>query len=106
MRNLLSRTVQLLCLRTVSSASTYRIPLTPASLGLNSFSEPCHTIFDVAKPRVEEALVKLKALFVETEEDRQVACRCREQRINRVRKTDEAVQQIVGQLSFISRPTI
>lgn len=64
--------------------------------GLNSFSEPCHLIYNVAKPRVDEALAQLKTLFVETEEDRQVTRRCQEQRITRVRKTDEVAQEIVS----------
>lgn len=68
-------------------------------LGLNSFSEPCHLVYDVAKPRVDEALAQLKTLFVETEDDQRVARQCREQRIARVRKTDEVVQQVV---SFVS----
>ncbi|KAF5355656.1 hypothetical protein D9756_004216 [Leucocoprinus leucothites] len=61
---------------------------------LNSFTEPCHLVFSVAKPRVDDALAQLKMLLVFTEEDREVVCRCLEQRTRRVQKTDDVVQAI------------
>ncbi len=71
------------------------------SSGLNSFFEPCHLVYDVVEPRVDKALTQLKTLFVENEEDHQITLQCREQRVARVRKIDEVVQQVVSRITSI-----
>ncbi|XP_006454756.1 hypothetical protein AGABI2DRAFT_215246, partial [Agaricus bisporus var. bisporus H97] len=69
---------------------------------LNSFSEPCHVIYNVAKPRVDHALAYLKTIIVETEDDRKLVCRCREKRISRIQKIDEVSQQIITHVLDLS----
>ncbi|KXN83586.1 Proteasome activator complex subunit 4 [Leucoagaricus sp. SymC.cos] len=70
---------------------------------LNSFSEPCHLVFNVAKPRVAEAIVQLRSFLIETEEERQVVRRCQEQRIERTRKTDQVIEEIVNYILDLSQ---
>ncbi|KAJ3576138.1 hypothetical protein NP233_g640 [Leucocoprinus birnbaumii] len=69
---------------------------------LNSFTEPCHIVFGVAKPRVEDAITQLKQLLVFSEADQEVSRRCLEQRTRRTQKTDNVVQEITKYILGLS----
>lgn len=75
------------------------LTLTPTSLGLNSFVEPCNLVYDVPNPAMDEALVNLKKILVFGTSDNGLTDRCRNQRIERVRLNDEAIEEIVSHLN-------
>ncbi|EDR15426.1 uncharacterized protein LACBIDRAFT_301740 [Laccaria bicolor S238N-H82] len=61
---------------------------------LNSFVEPCNLMYDVPNPAMDEALVNLKRILVFGTSENGLTARCRNQRIERVRLNDEAIEEI------------
>jgi len=64
------------------------------SKGLNSFIEPCYSIYDIQSPDLDRAAAELKATIT-IPEDNQVVVRCRQKRVDRVKLMNSANRELV-----------
>jgi hypothetical protein len=62
--------------------------------GLNSFIEPCYTIYDIHSPDLDRAAAELKTTIA-IPEDSQVVVRCRQKRIDRIGLMNAANRELV-----------
>jgi len=67
---------------------------TDASKGLNSFIEPCYTIYDIDSPDLDRAAGELKETIA-IPDDIQVVVRCRQKRIERIKLMNSANHELV-----------
>jgi len=68
--------------------------VTDVSQGLNSFIEPCYSIYDIHSPDLDRAAAELKAT-VTIPEDNHVVVRCRQKRIDRIKLMNSANRELV-----------
>lgn len=67
------------------------------SKGLNSFIEPCYTIYDIHSPDLDRAAAELKAKITILE-DVQVVVRCRQKRLDRTKLMNSANRELVREV--------
>ena len=62
--------------------------------GLNSFIEPCYSIYDIHSPDLDRATAELKAT-IDVPGDNQIVVRCRQKRIDRIELMNSANRELV-----------
>ena len=67
---------------------------TDVTEGLNSFIEPCYSIYDINSPDLDRAAAELKATIA-IQEDNQVVVRCRQKRVDRIKLMNSANRELV-----------
>ena len=67
---------------------------TDVTEGLNSFIEPCYSIYDINSPDLDRAAAELKGIIT-IPEDNQVVVRCRQKRVDRIKLMNSANRELV-----------
>jgi proteasome activator subunit 4 len=78
----------------MTSHYTCNVQATDICKGLNSFSEPCYTIYDIQSPGLDHAAAELKKTIA-IREDAQVVHRCQQKRIERTTLMNTANSELV-----------
>jgi len=73
-----------------------RMQVTDILKGLNSFIEPCYSIYDIHSPGLDRAAAELKAT-IDIPEDNQIVVRCRQKRIDRIKLMNSANRELVSE---------
>lgn len=70
-------------------------------LGLGSFVEPCHVVYEVENPALTAASINLKSCLADSADDKVVVEKARAQRIERVRLWNKGSAETVRADSII-----